>query len=310
MQFYYEMATSLKGNWANAKGVLHHVELGPDPFIWKTLGDELVFVKTITDPRQVPVALSVFQTALIEFRDIQNDQRLEMARLGIHLQARGAAWLAGFPVTNSEVILKHTQDLKDLDAAASWSFQNTVALTDWYSGENIDGDSQPPTGLIRDFIGPSIDTGFRLAAFSTPREIVISPEVAWWIAESERCYRTDKKLTFPELYFGGTRKLTGVLDGVPYPIYWLDAMKDEPLANAENAVTGRKSVDMRNVGDHIKAFVERYKALHLPFLNGAEHIFGEKPDWVDAKIQEMISAFERDHREYEQMQRFRANSGV
>ncbi|MCB1078622.1 MAG: hypothetical protein KDM64_12410 [Verrucomicrobiae bacterium] len=113
---------------------------------------------------------------------------------------KAGAWLAGFPVMNSII-----------------------------PGETPDR---------HDYIGSSIDTGFRLCRFASPRRFVVGVEVAYVVAH----------LNDPlagELHYDGRHEIRGVLKGMPYPIIWVDCFADSkpPLlsavAMAEDKITGR-----------------------------------------------------------------------
>ena len=69
----------------------------------------------------------------------------------------------------------------------------------WHAG-NERGD------ITRDFVGPSIDTGFRLSDWARPRRLILSADLAFLLTSS---YATsDEPLP---LHFSGAQKLRGVV---------------------------------------------------------------------------------------------------
>lgn len=97
---------------------------------------------------------------------------------------KGAAWLAGFPVMNSAIMGDDTDHL--------------------------------------DFIGLSMDVGFRLCHHASPRRFVLGVELAYVLAVLDSALFSDLK------YFG-KEILKGVLRDRPYPILSLDCYVGESL---------------------------------------------------------------------------------
>jgi hypothetical protein len=97
---------------------------------------------------------------------------------------KGAAWLAGFPVMNSAIIGDETDHL--------------------------------------DFIGLSMDVGFRLCHQASSRRFVLGVELAYVLAV------LGSELFF-EMQYSGKEILKGVLRDRPYPILWLDCFVAETL---------------------------------------------------------------------------------
>jgi hypothetical protein len=99
------------------------------------------------------------------------------------MPCKATAWLGGFPVNN-------------------WTV---------YDNKNTPSD----------FIGTSIDCGFRLTKLSTPRKIAISIDLALMIADYYENSPTDQNHL--KIHYDGKQELKGVLGGIPYPIFWIDA---------------------------------------------------------------------------------------
>ncbi|MGZ0175142.1 MAG: hypothetical protein ACKVHE_37085, partial [Planctomycetales bacterium] len=94
---------------------------------------------------------------------------------GIPLDLKATGWIAGFPVSNRKVEIPGTDGV--------------------------------------DYIGPSVDLGFRLAKFSTPRKFVVSGSLALLVLDGiHSCELPSDSVV---LYLDGTVSLKGVIDGKP-----------------------------------------------------------------------------------------------
>jgi len=87
-----------------AKGIYGQTPL-PTPDIWKSLGDELIFVKEISHPDLVYRYIKAFRNSVINYRK-EIEKKLP-------LSLKITAWTAGFPVINSEI--KTDPESKKLD---------------------------------------------------------------------------------------------------------------------------------------------------------------------------------------------------
>lgn len=194
------------------------------PELWKTIGDEVLFTKRIDHPVQAGVCLGVWIQTLGELRE----------KLRVHkLDVKATAWLADFPVRNNEIILqKNAVHTLDVDEDQHYIFSNQAAFDAFYNKHPDD----PPAEILRDFIGPSIDTGFRLGGFASDRKLVMSVELAYVIA-AEQVRASERRQIYnlgtfvlPDFMFKyeGRHSLKGVLGRVPYPIIWVDLAPRRP----------------------------------------------------------------------------------
>jgi hypothetical protein len=130
-------------------------------------------------------------------------------------------------------------------------------------------------GLVEDFIGPSIDAGFRIADGATPSKLVVSVDLALLLLAG-----TDPL----ELYFEGTQSLHGVLDGRPYPIIWHKVATDDgELHDAELKLRGH-AADREKLARYCDAYVASCMAatkdtwLIRPYFAG-DPAFNVIPPW-------------------------------
>lgn len=155
------------------------------------------------------------------------------------LRLKGTAWIAGFPINNYRIPF-------------------------------FDEHGKPSQV---DFIGPSMDTGFRIAKFATPLKLVVAVDLALLTLTSEQG---------PKLRFDGTQDLRGVLSGRPYPIFWTKVDgRDKVLQDAELALLeGNVGTDEAAQLKYCEAYVASCDGtwLHRPYL-GNDSKFAVIPEW-------------------------------
>ncbi len=168
------------------------------PKYWKPIGDEVVYQVRLVHPLQVALCLYCWKIVTREVRKQVINSR--------PLNVKAAAWLAGFPINNSEFVVGVTSD--------DWSFldQQKGFPTSNYKTDIIHhilpilcrldqkffnrciknlsnlsaNDVKNYKNIARrlqykqiDFLGPQMDTGFRIADKSTPKKMMISADVAY-----------------------------------------------------------------------------------------------------------------------------------
>jgi hypothetical protein len=234
-KFYREFDSNLFAEWR--RYIKHGLPSGQPLSLWKAIGDELVYTKIIKNPREVIGTIQVWRNVVHKYRNIFYENNLP-------LDLKTTAWLAGFPYTNAEIAFSineprnfasaESEDVSAIDAV----YENLKLLNEYYGegrGEKI----------ILDFIGPSIDTGFRLASLSTRRKMVVSVDLAYMIAcEIEWWRQRDLADYFSlEFRYDGRHAFKGVMGGKLYPIFWIDntphrsfvlISKDDELDHAED----------------------------------------------------------------------------
>ncbi|WP_157139050.1 hypothetical protein [Asticcacaulis biprosthecium] len=202
-------------------------------FFWKSLGDELLYTAVIENPRQAGALVAVWLKAVqafgITLRESDNKG----------LDLKSTAWLAGFPLKNREVIFQSSSgqsaDKVELDNDADASVEQYALLNEWYresGGRKSD--------MQLDFLGTSIDTGFRLTGFSTPEKMCISIELALILCMSlVTGWGTEIKVQYD-----GNEVLKGVLGGREYPILWISVYTHNDVAMLEKRLLGARDHDL------------------------------------------------------------------
>ena len=178
------------------------------PKLWKSLGDELVYTVQLTSYDHCSVVFGAFQWAIEAYnKSLHKDKKFP-------LNVKGAAWLAGFPVINA-------------------------AIPPAVPSEGVSG--------WLDYIGPSIDTGFRLCRFASMSRIVVSVDLAYILAKDAG--------RAPKFILGGRESLKGVLGGRPYPIILVmlgEITSDEQLYQELEEV---KPVDGQKLFSYCRDFI-------------------------------------------------------
>lgn len=276
--FYIEARRIFLEEWHNSCASWPEATacFGSAPELWKTIGDEVLFSKVIGDHRQMAVTLKCWIAAVEKLRAFVKARNTR-------LDVKCAAWLAGFPIRNKEVVLSQSDDFDDSE------------ITDYYkaSGRLLNNHYQNPndSDLAIDYIGPSIDIGFRIAQHSTARKFVLGVGIPYILSF---CSPTQDGLIgdFP-IFYDGAKPLKGVLGGVNYPIFWIDMSQADSTSRHEDALTGVQPPARDNIRRFCDAFYdENGSYTHRPFIvsDTEQHIL-EKPEWWDGLHQRLIKNF-------------------
>jgi hypothetical protein len=159
------------------------------------------------------------------------------------LLLKGTAWIAGFPINN------HRVQFEDEGGARG--------------GE--------------DFIGPSIDTGFRIAKTAAPSRLVVSVDLALLLLSGDDAL---------DLYIDGAESLIGVLGGRPYPRIWYkvsgehSALHDAELKLIKHEP--RKSELRTYCQEYIRSCGDTW--LIVPYLKN-DAAFRVMPKWHEAVLE-------------------------
>ena len=256
--FYSAIPGKFRQAWSSIQERLPDATLaGDEPVFWKVLGDEILYYKEITDYRQVLIALDAWRTAV-------NAVRALIRKDFPSLDLKSAAWVANFPGPNFELAFR--PDGPDPGTGSMLTERvNLESLHDFYEAKPRD---QAAGNLVLDFIGPSMDTGFRLAGLATPRKLVVSVGLAWMLARTV----TDRALSRCTgewfLYFDGGVPLKGVLGRSLYPVFWVDLAHDNPRLRLEDELLHRAAADPRKVAAYCEGAVERHEDyLFKPYID-------------------------------------------
>lgn len=204
----------------------------------KALGDELIFYQYLANHSEAIELVRYFRNALREFNSELKDE------LNLPLGVKGAMWIAGFPINNAQI--------------------ETPPPHQTSPDDNEKG---------VDFLGPSIDTGFRITKFADRRRLVVGVDLALLLTANKRKV---KDLIF---YFDGLHQLKGVLNEKPYPIIWVaceDESPEERLIGIEKKACGTKPLH-----DYCQKYIEKSASSWLIkpyFSDGGDPLFNDQPE--------------------------------
>jgi hypothetical protein len=147
--------------------------------VWKVIGDEIIFMAHPKTPREaLLLTIAFYHTVVISDRKIF--ERWPM-------RVKGCCWAAQLGHRNREIEIPEM------------------------IGEEIDQ-------VYVDFLGPDVDTGFRLAACGGRGQTIISSNLVHLLAGMEDCGGI-------QFHYVGRKVLKGVYNGRPYPLF-LVSMRD------------------------------------------------------------------------------------
>lgn len=269
VEFSEVLNTAWNDSWRNLPGPMKEYEGKNKPSFWKGAGDEAIYTLDLESPQQAYIAIYSFRAAMQKYRSaLQGNEETKK------LDIKGTAWLAGFPVNNAEVVLGYDLNRHaPVFSSIKKEDKNIAQLILRASGSLDDG--------YRDFLGPQIDLGFRLAKFSSTRRLVISVDLACIL--SEMCGLDWQPSYDPKLRFEKTETLKGVLSGQAYPIIWCDADPDNELNKEEDKVRGIEPLNPEIFKNYCEAFINQANLDHpwaiSPFIKSPDgkEVYGKEP---------------------------------
>lgn len=168
------------------------------------------------------------------------------AGLVSNLDVKAAAWTAGFPVGNIKIEATET--------------------------------------FAEDYIGPSMDIGFRLVKAASPRRMLLSVETAWLLTLQDHT-------SPPTIYASEGLELKGVAKGKSYPCLWLDNYADglktsptDELLLSEESLRGinRRPCSITELHTFCTRWLELLGSPFLvPFIKG-DSVIGKMPEKYSA----------------------------
>jgi len=168
---------------------LNFEELHSTINLWKYIGDEVVLIAELGEEHHASVYVSALAETIKEFNTFfDKKEPFNDSSLKLKLHFKGTAWIAGFPATNIELDLPDTNGL-----------------------------------MVKDFVGPSMDLGFRLSKFATHDRLIISASLAFFIAGVSNKEAPNFHIS---LCFGGMVDVKGVKNG-EHPLIWFSVMNSE-----------------------------------------------------------------------------------
>lgn len=151
--------------------------------VWKVIGDEIVFIAYPRTPREAELLLVAF------YRTVINYDKEIFGRWPIRI--KGCCWAAQIARRN-----------------------RAIKIPEMFGG-------QAEQDYV-DFLGPDVDSGFRLAACGGRGQVIVSSNLVHLVSEMN----SDSGVQF---YYIGRKVLKGVYDGRPYPLFLMTMVDLMPV---------------------------------------------------------------------------------
>lgn len=175
-------------------------------YIWKTLGDEIVFM--FPNPRKeelfkLPDICSKVLHSICESMETPTKNNT------VTLSVKATLWLA-------DICNQIRKAPEDSDISP-------------YQNRNINISVDDGSHRMIDFLGPDIDTGFRLSHYSCHNKLTIDARLAWILYSNESSIPNHNRMR-ENAKIVSYKVLKGVWNEKPYPIIWyLDDWNNEKL---------------------------------------------------------------------------------
>jgi hypothetical protein len=244
--------------------------ISPVPEFWKSNGDELLYICELTSLEQAHNTVQEWLAALHAYRST-----LETGQLDI----KSTGWIGLFPIPNAEVFFRRGEGQMRAEARNDALLTQSEIRDQWYAGKDRHE-------ITRDFVGPSIDTGFRLTAWARPQRFIMSVDLAFLLT-SQSSVTSDPL----PLHFSGREKLKGVIDGEPYPCIWL------PVGGQKaDFSVGREMADPMHLRAYCEVIIEQnYKFITPLFLGDTDY---DDFDWAPPYIINEVRKLWDDEKRY------------
>ncbi|MDR2170543.1 MAG: hypothetical protein LBP59_10410 [Planctomycetaceae bacterium] len=211
------------------------------PALWKFVGDEILFYAPLTDSRQTLEHIRAFYQTIADYNIVLSKQDIKP-------RCKGTVWVAGFPVNNRIILIPN------------------------YASNAI-----KPDDYSVDFVGISIDCGFRLTKFATSGKLVVSLDLLWMLADSLVSERSITHFAFirSKIRYAGRSELKGVFSGKPYPVFWISMFSDNTIegkwenatfCDCDSILKFCDEIASSTKSDFIKPFIAGNKAENFQYI--------------------------------------------
>jgi hypothetical protein len=179
--------------------------------LWKAIGDELIFSVLIDSEQECSNAVDAWLAAMLAFEQ-------QHLLLKTPMTLKGGAFLATVPAPDRRVAIPRRVQVQDPKSQIDAEAANETTLN-----EASPDDATFAAEFAMDFVGPSIDTGFRVLKHATREYFVLTAEVAHLLFK----HYSAKELNDRRAHLVGAHVLKGVWGGQPYPVFALARALDE-----------------------------------------------------------------------------------
>lgn len=197
--------------------------------LWRSIGDEAIFVVNITSIKQLEESVQAVFEILNEvikkikngsiLKDVLNENEINVFVAQNVLSLKAGAWIA--PVHKTSDLTKETTNIHNL----MYMYNHDEGLPTY------------------EFQGNDIDTGFRILKNTKDKRLVLSIELAYLLSKNQNIDPKINIITY--------RKLKGIWEGTLYPVIWYH---DDEYAKCK--LEDSFSYDDYYTNDLIKEFID------------------------------------------------------
>jgi hypothetical protein len=239
------------------------------PEFWKSNGDELLYTCELKTVEQAHDAIHIWLAALEQYRD-------ETLKPAERLEVKSTAWIGLFPLPNTEVFFRRASTAYRADEPRDPVLAQAQLRDEFYA-------SGGRTDITRDFVGPSIDQGFRLTHWASPRRMIMSVDLAFLLTSAYTWGKDGLSQPLP-LHHTTGEGFRHVLGEESYPAIWAPVGGEAPDARA-----GQDLADPETLRNYCEAVIERNHRTVTPLcLSDDEE--GEAFDWLPPYLIRQILA--------------------
>lgn len=188
--------------------------------VFKLQGDEMLFQVPLDQHQQAVTHLQAVKHAI---RTYNSDEQTVNV-----LRAKATAWLCGLPVTDFQI--------------KNFSYE--------MNGKKI---AFPP-----DFVGPSMDIGFRLAHSARTRKLVVSYDLALMLIHGLQKSKVSPDAREMHFFYDGSESFKGVLGGFPYPVIWVNIYDSVPAPEEKLKGVQKNACNL----DELEHFCREFRTEH------------------------------------------------
>ena len=230
----------------------------PQILVWKYLGDEVLLYVSIKDFECDSLIYEIPDIAYNVQSKVAKDIQTIIHKKQLKLDIKSTIWIAGVQTVKSQVFNANDISIED-EKYRNLMMPLTV------------GDK-----LQVDFLGPDMDTGFRISKFAYHHKVVLSADLAYLLYRMKKPRK--RKGIDEQLKIVSFETLKGVWDNKYYPIIWY-------YPNWKCVETDFFYSDHKE-----NEIVDRILSNRIESINKLENVYDEleKLEYIEAFVEECI----------------------
>jgi hypothetical protein len=214
---------------------------------WRVIGDEIVYFSQITNLKHLEYHIK----ATIDFATKFNQSSKQ------DLKVKLTSWIAGFPVNNA--MYYETAD-KKLRAHGNYKIRSYKEIN---------------------FLGPCIDTGFRISKFASCDKYIISIDLA--LVLLHYIDTKENRYSHFRFFFDSEQEVKGV-NGGSYPILWLNLKEKD---SSEFKLEKKGPCNKNELLKYCDNYIEKNN-LYKPFVFGEDHTYFKYSNYYENEFKKVV----------------------